>query len=222
MEDQHLVTRFLHDSTGLVHGFGGIAEHAGGYERLVFRRFLHLGFHHAHDRARGIGEDPAADPVDAGHVHDGGDHRHVFDPHVIGRVPRRHGRHHHLGHAHGQRPHGTRSHRGTAHADDPVEKAGFIQALHDLRDTGRHGVDGLATVVALLQSVDRRTGGFGDLVPGHVRFEGGITNDARIDHQRPVTPPLDLAFDEGEFIALGIQRTYDGYGFWHGCPSCDG
>ena len=34
-----------------------------------------------------------------------------------------------------------------------------------------------------------------------------------------MAPPLDLGFDEGEFVALGIQRAYDGYGFGHKYPS---
>ena len=109
-----------------------VAEHRGGHQRLVVAG-RHLGLDHAADRPGRPGEDLAADPVDARHVDDAGDHHDVLDADVARDVGAGHGGDHHLGHAQRQGPHGRAGDRGAAAAaqgHDAVEAALGVELRH--------------------------------------------------------------------------------------------
>ncbi len=101
VKDQHLHAGPLQPRPGPIDRGGRVAEHRCADQWLVVRLDWSLSLHHAGDRRRRIRIDPAADPVEAGHVEDGWHEGDVFRPGVGCDVATAHGGDHQLRHADG-------------------------------------------------------------------------------------------------------------------------
>ncbi len=106
VKDQHLVAGPFQRRLRAVDGCGGVAEHAGGDQRPVGSGRRRFRFHHAADRARRVGVDAPAEPVQPRHIHHRRHHGDVNGADVRRDVSRRDGGDHQLGHADRQRAHG--------------------------------------------------------------------------------------------------------------------
>ena len=91
--------------------------------------------------------------------------------------------------------------------------------LNDLSDTLGHGRYGLPAVVLPLECFDGGASCSRDFLSRHIRLEQRRIYDTGIHNEGTVATSLYFILYEPEFLALGIQCPYDGYGLRHSINS---
>ena len=209
MEHQHFVPRRLQDFPRPGHAGRGDSEHRRGHQRPVGGdRLRRLPDHPGHGPGR-LGQNQAADPVQARDVHHRIQHQDVFVADVLPDLAGGERADHQLGHADRQAAHGRGADGGAgrpAQGQHAVQLAAGMGLGHQPRRAGRGQRHRRAPVVPLLQFRQRGPGGLEHGFPRHFARERRLAQAARVhDHHRDAQAPQAVPH-KGRFGPFGIER----------------
>ncbi len=183
------------------------AEHRQADRGLGVGRGGHGVGDHAGQGVCGIGQDLLADPVDPLDVGDRIHHADVARADVGPGVAARHGRDHHLGHAHGEGAHALRCQRRAARAAGGDQATEVAPGLDEGFEGERHRRHRIAAVAA-------EDGRFAlRMMARHLaRMDAcrrGLAGGREIDGDDPQPKPLEALAQEEELAALGVEGAGD-------------